>query len=395
MSKRPAPRDWLSPVAAGLSLGAIFVAVVGIPLDAAAALELSADLTSSWILVVYGLPSVLTIGMTLRYRQPLAVTGNIFILIFVLLLGGELSWSELVGATMAAGAVVVVLAALGLTDRVAELLPGPIVHALLAGAVLGLVADAVTALGPAPLLVGATFVAYLLSRAAGVDRLPPILVALAAGVLVAVLGSDTGSLPTPEWPTAAITPPEFSLRGLLTATPVMVVFITVQANAPSIVLLRDNGFDPPERVISMMSGVGTAAGSLFGPMGVSLSLPATALVAGPGAGERRVRTRAAHLAAGVGVGVALSAGFAGGVIDFIPDALLEAIVGLAVLEILLRSLREAVTGPLAFGPLVTFAVAVSDLELLGLGGLFWGLVFGLGVSLLLERKAWATASGRG
>ena len=370
------------------------MAVVGIPLDAAADLGLTADQTSSWILAVYGLPSVLTIAMTLRYGQPLAITGNVFILIFVLLLGGELSWPELVGSTMVAGAVVVLLAVLGLTDSVAGLLPGPIVHALLAGAVLSLVADAVTALGAAPVLVGATFGAYLLARAADVGKLPPILVALTAGILVALLESGTGSPPTPEWPTATITMPEFSLRALLTATPVMVVFVTVQANAPSIVLLRDNGYDPPERAISVLSGVGTVAGSLFGPMGVSLSLPATALVAGPGAGERRVRTRAAHLAAGVGVAVALAAGFAGGVIDFIPGALLEAVVGLAVLEILLRSMREAVGGPLALGPLVTFVVAVSDLELLGLGGLFWGLVFGLGVSLILEREEWATESGR-
>ncbi|HEX6220281.1 MAG TPA: benzoate/H(+) symporter BenE family transporter [Acidimicrobiia bacterium] len=383
-------RRFLRPLAAGLSLAAVFVAVVAIPLDAAAELGLSPPETSAWILAVWGLPGVLTIILTVRYRQPLLVTGNIFILIFVLSLGGELSWPELVGATIVAGGFVLLLGITGLTHWLARFLPSPIVYGLLAGAVLDpLLADSITSLGTSTLLVGSTFAAYFLSEAIFGKRVPALLSALVVGVVVAVLGSQAGPMPHLAWPQVAFTLPEFTFEALITATPVLVVFITLQANAPSIVYLRAQQFEPPERATSLISGAGTIVGSVFGPMGVSLSLPATALTAGPDAGDHDVRRLAAYIAAAFSVLVALSSGFASELLDFIPRALLDAIVGLAVLGILARALGEVTKGPLRLGPIVAFAVAVSDLELLGLGRFFWAIVFGVSVSLLLERRQWS------
>lgn len=381
-------RRILKPLAAGLSLSAIFVAVVVIPLDAATGLGLSPTQTSAWIFVVWGLPGLLTIILTTRYRLPLVITGNIFILIFVLLLGGELRWSELVGATVVAGAIVLVLGLTGLTHRLATFLPPAIVYGLLAGAVLRLLVDAIDWLGTSTLLVGSTFAAYFLSQAFLGKRLPALLSALIVGVLVAILGSQTGPVPNPVWPHVTLTLPEFTLRAIATATPVLVVFITLQANAPSIVYLRAQDYEPPERVTSVVSGAGTMVGSVFGPMGVSLSLPATALTASPDAGEHDTRHWAAYIAASVSLMVALSSGFASELLGFIPEPLLDAVVGLAVLGILAQALKEVTKGPLLLGPLVAFAVSVSHIELLGLGRFFWAIVFGLSVSLLLERDEW-------
>ncbi len=383
-------RRSLRPIAAGLSLAAVYVAVVAIALDAANELGLSSLQTSAWILVVWGLPGALTIILTIRYRQPIPITGNIFILIFVLSLGGELSWPELVGATVLAGAIVLLLGLTGLTHRLARLLPAPIVYGLLAGALLDpLLSESITSLGTSTLLVGSTFLAYFLSAAFLGTRVPPLLSAMVVGVIVALLSSQVGPLPALAWPQGALTFPQFTFEALVTATPVLVIFITLQANAPSIVYLRSQEFDPPERAISMVSGAGTIAGSVFGPMGVSLSLPATALTAGPDAGEHDVRYLAAHIAATASLLVALSAGFASDLLDFIPGSLLDAIVGLAALAILARALGEVTKGPLILGPVVAFAVAVSELQLLGLGRFFWAIVFGIGVSLLLERDKWS------
>ena len=381
-------RRLMPPVAAGLAMGAIYTAVLGIPLEAASTLGLSSAETSSWIMVIYGLASAVSIVLILRYGQPLVVTGNIFILIFVLLLGGELSWAELVGATMVAGIIVLVLGLTGLTQRLALVLPAPIVYGLLAGAVLGLLADSFTALGTSTLLVGATFAAYFLSRAFAGDRVPALLSAIVVGTVVAMVATETGPVPEPVWPQPTFTLPELTVQALLTATPVLVVFITLQANAPSIVYLRSQGYDAPERVVSVVSGAGTLAGSLFGPMGVSLSLPATALAASPVAGDYDIRHVAGYVAGTVGIVIAVMSGFAAELIEFIPRSLLVAVVGLATLGIFAQSLREITKGPLLLGPVVAFAVAVSDIQLVGLGRFFWALVLGLAVSLLLERDGW-------
>ncbi|KAA3641555.1 MAG: hypothetical protein DWP92_00990, partial [Armatimonadetes bacterium] len=138
MARQPGRHQFLRPLAAGLALSAFYVSVVSLPLEASVELGLSPSQTSTWILIAWGFPSLIMLVFVAIYRLPLAITGNVFILIFVLLLGGELSWPQLVGATMTAGAIVLLLGVTGLTDRLARLLPPPIVHGILAGAVLGL-----------------------------------------------------------------------------------------------------------------------------------------------------------------------------------------------------------------------------------------------------------------
>ena len=62
------------------------------------------------------LPSLV---LTLRYRMPLLLTGNIFALIFFVSLGDRIGFSELAGASILAGAIVLVTAVFGLTGQLA------------------------------------------------------------------------------------------------------------------------------------------------------------------------------------------------------------------------------------------------------------------------------------
>jgi benzoate membrane transport protein len=138
-------------------------------------------------------------------------------------------------------------------------------------------------------------------------------------------------------------------------------------------------------VIDNVSGVGTLLGSLPGPTAVSLSLPVTALVAGPDAGEHRFRHRAVYLASGPVLLIALLAGIAADVPQIIPLPLLLALAGLSVVDLLADALRQITHGPLFLGPLFAFAISLSEIAILGFGPFFWALVIGTGVSLLLER----------
>lgn len=170
----------------------------------------------------------------------------------------------------------------------------------------------------------------------------------------------------------------------------IVVLVTLQANVPSVVFLDAQGYRPPEQMITAVSGIGTLVASLLGPAGISLSLPATALCAGPNAGARATRHWAVTIAAGAAVVVALLAGLASELTAMIPEPLLLGIVGLAVVDVLARALQQMARGPLLLGPMFAFAVALSELTLFGLGSFFWALVVGLTVSFLLERSEWTT-----
>ena len=122
---------------AGFTIVIVFGAVLSIVLTAAGpdGMRLSDRQTSGWIALVYGLPMIPSLVLTLRYRMPLLLTGNIFALIFFASLGDRVPFAELAAAAMLAGAIVLLIAVLGLTGRLAGWIPAPIVQGLIAGAV--------------------------------------------------------------------------------------------------------------------------------------------------------------------------------------------------------------------------------------------------------------------
>lgn len=207
---------------------------------------------------------------------------------------------------------------------------------------------------------------------------------------MALLTSQLGEIPSSlELPSLEVVRPGFfSWTAIVTATPVLVALLTVQSNVPSVIYLRTQGFRAPERVVNVVSGVGTILGSLLGPIAVSLALPPLLLAAGPGAGERSIRYRAVYLPAATGLLIALFAGTAAALSVVVPPVLLLAMAGLALMPALVAALREITTGPLILGPLFAFTIALSDMTLFGLGPFFWSLVLGTAVSLLSERDGW-------
>jgi benzoate membrane transport protein len=275
---------------------------------------------------------------------------------------------------------------LGLTERLAAWIPVPIVFGLLAGAVLPFVSDFFTTLGDAPAVVGGTLLAYLVSRRVLGTRLPAILPALVTGLTVTAVTGQFGQVTVPlSLAVPEITLPVFSLPAILTATPVLVVLMTLQANLPSVRFLHSQDYHPPEFVIDVVGGIGTMLGSFLGPTGISLSLPATSLVAGSGAGEHEIRHRSVYLASGAALLVGLLAGIAAGLAAVIPLVLLLTLAGLSVVDVLGNALKRITQGPLLLGPLFAFAVALSEISFLGFSNYFWSLVIGTGISLLLER----------
>jgi benzoate membrane transport protein len=364
----------------------IFITVLSLPLAAADTLDLTASQTSTWILALYGLSGFLSLMLTFRYRQPLLLTGNLFVVIFINRLGNEFSFPELIGASILAGAIIFLISLLGLMERLANWIPVPIVFGLLAGAVVSFVADIFNQMGDAPILVGGTFLTYIISRGILGRRIPAIFPALIVGLTLAAVNGQFSQLQTPLFlDIPKITIPVLTLTAILNATPIFVILITLQSNLPSIRYLQSQDFQPPEFWINNVSGIGTIFGSFLGPTGISLSLPATSLVAGPEAGEQRIRHQAVFIAAGAAVLIGLLAGIATALAVVVPMPLLLTLAGLALVDVLSSALQEITRGPLLLGPLFAFVIALSEISLLGFGSFFWALVIGMGVSLLLER----------
>lgn len=380
-------RDWVVALGPAVPVLILSLAAVTIPLAVAQQLGLSRTATISWVVALYGVPGALSLAIALLHRQPVLLTGNVMALVVMADLGTRFSYPEIVGATMAAGAVVALVGAVGLTGRLAAAVPPPVMYGVLAGGVLPFVVGVFTSSTEAPLLVGAVFVAYLVGQQLVGRRLPAVLPALAVGLAIAAATGQLGSAPDAvTLPIPTLTWPAISLPAIASVTPVLVVLITLQSNAPSLVYLRSQGYAPSERLLGVVSGAGTIAASLLGPTAVSLSLPATALVAGTAAGDRRTRHRAVYASGAVLVLIGVLAGFVAVVPDLIPIRLLLALAGLAVVGVLSESLQRMAQGPLLRSAIFAFAVALSEISVLGLGSFFWALVVGVLVARL-DRSA--------
>jgi benzoate membrane transport protein len=62
--------------------------------------------------------------------------------------------------------------------------------------------------------------------------------------------------------------------------------------------------------------------------------------------------------------------------------------GLAFIGALISAVKEIAAGPLVYGPIIAFAIALSNMTVFGLNQFFWSLVLGTAVSLFVERDGW-------
>ena len=193
------------------------------------------------------------------------LTGNVFAIILFASEGGRLTFAELAGASVIAGAIVTLLGVLGLVARLARWIPAPVVIGMLAGAVFPFVVRVFTSMDAEPLVVGGTVIAYLvalraLGQAAGLPA------AIGAGLILAAATGQLTALAPPEVPVFALTTPTFSIVAVAAVTPILVIIMTIQSNIPSLVFLRSQGYDPPEGKVDIVSGLATVLASVLGPM---------------------------------------------------------------------------------------------------------------------------------
>lgn len=68
-----------------------------------------------------------------------------------------------------------------------------------------------------------------------------------------------------------------------------------------------------------------------------------------------------------------------------PPAFIATLAGLAMLRVLQTAFTASFKDRFTLGALVCFLVTVADVPILRIGAPFWGLVFGIAASHLLER----------
>jgi benzoate membrane transport protein len=344
---------------------------------------------NSWIFGGYFICGVLTLVLTLYYRQPLlaAITIPGGVLTGTALT--HLSFSEVIGAYLLTGICIAVLAASGAVRQAMNWLPLPITMAMVAAVLLPFGTGIIGAFKEIPLLsvatLGGFFAVSLMPKLA--QRFPPVLGAIVVGLLTTtMLGQASWQSVVFELADPIMFSPAFTIAASAELIlPLALTVIAVQ-NAQGIAILTNMEYQPPVNAVTFMSGFGSMIVGMFGSQSVCLAGPMTGIVTNPKVGSKDGRYAAAIVTGILWMFFGLFAPMATAISQILPAALIELLAGLALLEVLTRSFSAAFSDNFRLGALFTFIITLSGVKLFNIGAPFWGLVGGASISLLLERQ---------
>jgi benzoate membrane transport protein len=213
---------------------------------------------------------------------------------------------------------------------------------------------------------------------------------LVVGLAVLALQGSGAALPEATGPVLAqpaLYRPAFSLAAALELVVPLAITVIAAQNAQGIVILRQAGHQPPVSAITTACGGASAVTALFGCVSTCLTGPSNAiLVSG---GDRDRQWIAAVLLGLFAILFGIFAPLVTALLLATPAAFLSTLAGLALLRTLQAAFQTSFGTSFPLGALVAFLVTLAGLPVLNIGAPFWGLVFGVLASLLLEREAFS------
>ena len=320
------------------------------------------------------------IGLSVRLRQPVSaawsVSGAALLTATARPPGG---FSTAVEAFLIAGVLAVATGAFPPFARAVALVPAPLGAAMLAGVLLPLCARVAVGFVDLPAVVAPVAIVWLvLTRVARAWAVPgAVAAAIAAVAADGARGPGAGGVSLVPHPLMHA-PHGHLLTAVALAVPLYLVTMASQ-NLPGLAVLRINGFDPPVRPLLVATGAASVAAAPFGGHAINLAALTAALVAGPEAHPDRRRRWIAAAAGGVAfIGLGLAAGAVITLAGLAPPVVIDAVAGLALVGALGGSLASATSDDrLRDAAVVTFAVTVSAIRVVGVSAPMWGLLAGL------------------
>ena len=343
---------------------------------------------ASWLFGVFFVNGLLTLAMSWRYHMPLGFAWTIPGTVLVGPALQHLSFAEVIGAFYATSALVLLLGASGWVKRVMAALPMPIVMGMVAGVFLRFGLDLVRALHTDAAIAVPMVLTFVLLSALPVlgKRMPPLIGALLVGALaIALLGRlDTSGLGSFAFAQPLVQAPVWSVGALVELVVPLAITVLVVQNGQGVAVLKAAKHEPPVNAIAVACGIGAFFSAAVGAVSSCLTGPTNALLTS--SGERSRHYTAALTFGSFGVLFGLMSPTFTGLMLATPKSYIMVLGGLAML----RGLQGAFVASFGAGrftprALISLLVTVSDISLLNIGAVFWGLVAGFAISWLLEQ----------
>lgn len=346
---------------------------------------------SSGLLIVCVTTGLSSIFLAWRYRMPISTAWSTpGAALLVAATRDDAHFAASVGAFVVCGVLIVLCGLWPWLGRLVTGIPKPIASAMLAGILFPICLAPVTASIEYPALALPIVVTWLI-----VFRLAPRWAVPAAmlvcGIVIA-LSAGTGWLTQESVaPQLVFVMPEFDPIVIVSlGVPLFIVTMAGQ-NVPGFAVMSTFGYRVPPQPALVTTGALSAAGGVFGGLGINLAAITAAIMASPEAHPDRERRWVATVTAGFCyVLLGLGASVATALVAASPSIIIIAVAGLAVVGALITSIAGALDDPThRITAISTFLVTASGVTLLGIGSAFWGLLTGAAFMVWLgwRRKA--------
>ena len=383
-SKRlPISFTWPALVSGSLVVFISTTGPIAILYQAAAAAKMPVEIINSWLFAVFLGSGLFGLLLSLRFGIPIVgswASTTTALLVTSLV---EHKFSDVIGAYFGASVILIVVGFTGIFSRIMNLIPNPIIMAMLAGVLLTFELKMVYSTKINPLLGIIMIFCYVLGK--NLNWKAPLLVAFFIGLAALSINGQiklphlSFSITQPIW-----TNPTFSVSTFFTLTiPIFLMVMTTQ-NAPGIALLRAVNYQPPINQIVYVGGILSFLGAGFGGAGVNLSAMTATLAISPDTDPNPKTRYFAGVISGV---VYLIAAFFAGIFSTLfgtfPIELTAVLAGLALLPVITHALSNSLENrEQRDAAIMTFFVTASGFSAIGIGAPFWGLLAGLLINQL-------------
>ena len=361
-----------------------------------------AETVTSWIFACWGIGCINGIFLALKYKTPIAGAWSISgAAVAVSGVQAGLTLPQLCTGYLMAGIIVLILGLSGIITKIIKVIPMPIVMGMTAGClfkfatnIIGYISEWAThaSEGDNMILMGIAIAAvavWAVFTKLKLTAVPPVLASLVvviAGVLIFGL-YDSSMLVGLKWSGPKV--PGYSLKGLgnvfVSITLPLSMLVIGAENTQAVGVLQAQGYDPPVKAMTVISGIGGMITSIFGGHNANIAGPMTAMTSSPEAGPKEDRYAATVICMAFTSLVAIFASIIVPFLNTLPVNLIYIVAGLSLFGVILGSLQDAFKGDkFQLSAFVAFVVALSGVSFFSIGSAFWALFIGTVIAAIVE-----------
>lgn len=327
-----------------------------------------------------------TLILSLYYKVPLLTAWSTpGAALLVTSLSG-VSLNEAIAGFLLCSLLITLCGVLGLMDKLMRFIPKSLASAMLAGVLLQFVLDIFVAAQTHILLIVIMLVCYLVGK----YRWPTFNIPLVfiVGVAVSYFLGDL-SFTALDWQLAApvLIEPKWTYEGLIgVGLPLFIVTMCSQ-NLPGLAVLQAHDYQVKASPLISVTGITGLCLAPFGGFAFNLAAITAAICMGEEVHpNKHKRYLAAVWAGSFYILLGLFAATVAQILMLFPSALVMGLAGLALLGTFSSSLLTALETR-EIGALLTFVITASGVTILNIGSAFWGILAGLIIYYMLDKKA--------